>query len=65
MVSRRQNVQKLKSRKFILAIIGAVVMLVNGMTELNLNATEIAGILLPIIAYIMGEAWVDSRRNGK
>jgi len=65
MVSRRQNVQKLKSRKFILAIIGAVVMLVNGCTELNLNATEIAGILLPIIAYIMGEAWVDSRRNGK
>ena len=56
---------KWTSRKFILAIIGAVVMLVNGMTELNLNATEIAGILLPIIAYIAGEAWVDSRRNGK
>ena len=56
---------KLKSRKFWIAIIGAVIMLVNGCTELNLNATEIAGILLPIIAYIAGEAWVDSRRNGK
>ena len=52
----------LKSRKFWMAIIGAVIMLVNGITELNLNATEIAGILLPIIAYIMGEAWVDSQK---
>ena len=57
--------QKLKSRKFWMAIIGAVVMLVNGCTELNLNATEIVAILLPIITYIAGEAWVDSRRNGK
>ena len=48
-----------------MAIIGAVIMLVNGCTELNLNATEIAGILLPIVTYIAGEAWVDSRRNGK
>jgi len=57
--------QKLKSRKFWMAIIGAVVMLVNGCTELNLNATEIVAILVPIIGYILGEAWVDSRRNGK
>ena len=56
---------KLKSRKFWMAIIGAVIMLVNGCTELNLNATEIVAILVPIIGYILGEAWVDSRRNGK
>ena len=56
---------KWTSRKFILAIIGAVIMLVNGCTELNLNATEIVAILVPIIGYILGEAWVDSRRNGK
>ena len=56
---------KLKSRKFWMAIVGAVIMLVNGCTELNLNATEIVAILVPIIGYILGEAWVDSRRNGK
>ena len=53
---------KLKSRKFWMAIIGAVVMLVNGITELNLNATEIVAILVPIIGYILGEAWVDGRK---
>ena len=57
--------RKRKSRKFWMAIIGAVIMLVNGCTELNLNATEIVAILVPIIGYILGEAWVDSRRNGK
>ena len=62
MVSRRQNVGNLKSRKFWMAIIGAVIMLVNGCTELNLNATEIVAILVPIIGYILGEAWVDGRK---
>ena len=62
MVSRRQNVGNLKSRKFWMAIIGAVIMLVNGITELNLNATEIVAILVPIIGYILGEAWVDGRK---
>ena len=53
---------KWTSRKFILAIIGAVIMLVNGCAELNLNATEIVAILVPIIGYILGEAWVDGRK---
>jgi membrane-bound ClpP family serine protease len=52
---------KLTSRKFWLALIGGVVMLLNAFTGLELSGAEIAGVLIPIIAYIFGEAWVDGK----
>ena len=54
--------QKLTSRKFWLAVIGAGVMMVNALTDLSLDTTQMASVLLPIIAYILGEAWVDSHK---
>ena len=54
---------KLTSRKFWFAVISAGVMLANAFTELNLSGAEIAGILIPVIGYILGESWVDGSRE--
>ncbi len=54
--------QKLASRKLWAAIITAVAMLVTAVTGIELDLEQILGIILPITAYIFGEAWVDALR---
>jgi len=54
---------KWTSRKFWLAVIGAGVMVANAAFDWALTTEQAATILLPIIAYIFGEAWVDKSRE--
>jgi len=55
--------QKFKSRKFILAIIGALIAVVNAVLDVvggpAINTEAVLTILGPIIAYILGEAYAD------
>ena len=50
------------SRKWWAALIGFIVLTLNATLGWELNTAEILGIILPLIAYILGEAWVDSHK---
>jgi len=52
-----------KSRKFWVALVTLVSMLVSHFAGVELDAEEILAIVLPAVAYILGEAWVDSRKR--
>tara|TARA_Y100000310_G_scaffold233219_1_gene236077 strand:+ start:3822 stop:3992 length:171 start_codon:yes stop_codon:yes gene_type:complete len=54
--------KKLTSRKFWIALIGAAIMAVNGITDLGLDTGQAVALLLPLIAYILGESWADGKR---
>lgn len=51
------------SRKLWAAIIGAGVVFVNSYFGWNFSTEEVLVFLLPIVAYIFGEAWVDKSRE--
>lgn len=55
--------EKFKSRKFILAIFGALLALANAFLEANgmpsIDTDKMLTILTPIIGYILGESFVD------
>lgn len=51
-----------KQRKFILAIVAALVMVANATFDLELETEQIISILAPIIAWILGEAYVDANK---
>jgi hypothetical protein len=53
---------KLASRKLWAAIITAVAMLITAITGIELDTEQILAVILPVIAYIFGEAWVDALR---
>ena len=55
--------QKLKSRKFWLAAITTIVMLIAAFTGADLDPEEVAAIILPIVAYIAGESWIDGKHE--
>lgn len=49
-----------RSKKWWVAIIAAAIPVVNNLLNLNLDATELTIIVLPLIGYIFGEAWTDA-----
>jgi len=49
----------LKSRKFWAAILTALVMFINYYTGIELDVESMLAVVLPIVAYIIGEAIVD------
>ena len=49
------------SRKFWLSLISFVVLLVNQIWGIELDPAALAAVVLPIVAYILGEAWVDTK----
>ena len=51
----------LLSRKFWLALLTAVTFLVYEFTSIELDPEIIIGIILPILAYILGESYVDAQ----
>ena len=55
--------QKLGSRKLWVAIITALAMLVTAVTGVDLDIDQVLAVTLPVMAYILGEAWVDVRRT--
>ena len=58
----------LLSRKFWLAVATALTMILSGKLGLELDPETIVAIILPIIAYILGESYVDAKavkKNGE
>ncbi len=55
--------QKLASRKLWAAIITAGAMLITALTGFELDLDQILAVVLPIMAYIFGEAWVDAKKS--
>lgn len=54
---------KLASRKFILALAGALVPVLNTLLPIPLSETEVAMVLGILATYIGAEAIVDARRD--
>jgi len=54
-----------KSRKLWVAILTAVVLLIAEVSGANLDVEAIVAVLLPILAFIFGQAWVDKKKAEK
>jgi uncharacterized membrane protein len=51
----------LLSRKFWIAVITAVTMILADTLGLELDPETVVAIILPVVAYILGESYVDSK----
>ncbi|MBW2672755.1 MAG: hypothetical protein JRD89_04955 [Deltaproteobacteria bacterium] len=51
-----------KSRKWWAALIGVIVPLLNHYCGLDMSVEDIYAIVVPIVAYILGESHVDARK---
>ena len=49
-----------RSKKWWTAIIAALVPTANSIFSLGMEAEQLATIVLPLIAYVIGESWIDS-----
>lgn len=56
---------KLKSRKFWLTVLGAAIVIVNEVFDLGLSPEAQAAIVGIFVSFIIGESVVDSKRAGK
>ncbi|MDP2672211.1 MAG: hypothetical protein Q8O84_00165 [Nanoarchaeota archaeon] len=54
--------ETIQSRKFWFAIIAALIPILNQELDLNLDTTTVYGIIAALIAWILGEAQVDSAK---
>jgi len=52
----------LASRKLWVAIITALCIFINEMWGIEIDAQNLLMVVLPIIAYILGESWIDSKK---
>jgi len=52
-----------KSRKWWSAVIITVIMLINYYTGLDLDIEQLLVVVLPLIAWIIGESWVDAAKK--
>lgn len=57
--------QRLKSRKFLMAFASILLIIINEIAGLNIPADAYWAIILPVIAYILGEAYTDGKAAGK
>mgnify|MGYP001606880514 CR=1 FL=1 len=57
--------EKLKSRKLWVATITAVVLWITTLAGVELDVEQVVPVLLPIIAYILGQSLVDARNGSK
>ena len=55
---------KLKSRKLWVSVLSTLVVVLTQVTGVELDTAQLVATLSPIIAYILGQSWVDSH-NGK
>lgn len=51
----------LLSRKFWLAVVTAVTMILADNVGIDLDPEVVVAIILPVVAYILGEAYVDAK----
>ena len=61
----RPFLQRLKSRKFLVAIATILLIICNEIAELSIPADAYWAIILPVIAYILGEAYTDGKAARK
>jgi hypothetical protein len=61
---RKKNMDKLKSRKLWMGIFGALLPIINEEFNLGLNTDTVIASVGAIIAYIIGQAHVDSKKVG-
>jgi hypothetical protein len=57
--------ERLKSRKWLTAIATILLIICNEMVGLNIPEEAYWAIILPAIAYILGEAYADGKAAGK
>lgn len=51
----------LLSRKFWLAVLTAITMILSDELGIDLDPEVVVAIILPVVAYILGEAYVDAK----
>lgn len=56
-------VNRLKSRKFILAVVAAVVAFANAFFELGMTTEQVWSVLAPLLAYMGVEGWRDANES--
>ena len=61
----RPFMERLKSRKWLTAIATILLIVCNEMVGLNIPEEAYWAIILPAIAYILGEAYADGKAAGK
>ena len=61
----RPFLQRLKSRKFLMALASILLIAINEIAGLSIPADAYWAIILPVIAYILGEAYTDGKAAGK
>lgn len=54
---------KLKSRKFWMAVVAAILVIANKGLDLNLPEDSITAVVGIVISYILGESYVDGKRG--
>lgn len=59
----RPFLQRLKSRKFLMALAAILLIVINEMIGLSIPADAYWAIVLPVIAYILGEAYTDGKNK--
>lgn len=52
---------KFKSRKFVTAIVTAIILACNAIFDWGISTPEALAMIIPICAFIFGEAWVDGK----
>ena len=52
---------KFKSRKFVTAIVTAIILACNAIFDWGISTPEALAVIIPICAFIAGEAWVDAK----
>lgn len=57
---RRRRKPFYMSKKWVMAAIAATVPMLNSWMGIGLEVEELTLLIMPIIAYIAGEAWVDA-----
>lgn len=55
----------LLSRKFWIAVVTALTMILSGKIGLDLDPETIVAIILPVVAYILGESIIDAKAVNK
>ncbi len=53
----------LLSRKFWIAVITALTMILSNTLGLELDPETIVAIILPVVAYILGESYIDAKQK--
>ncbi len=61
----RPALQRLKSRKFLLSIATVVLIILNEAVGLNIPEDADWKIIAPVVAFILGESYIDGKSAGK